>query len=231
MLCRTLPIALTIMFVFVDMLGEELAEQERSDRAGPQAHIDKASMVSAMYFLGDTSGLDSVTRPTRGSIDPSDTVVAIRDNVHLPAIGEVVDVWYSLSSTVGSQPANGLAAPQTTSEPKIRVVMQWVPLFAARSCLRSSRMLLNLNGLCVSVIDTKQELLTASLLGIRCDYSRFNDARVELDGSVHVFQMDNQVPNTQFPVVLCASPVKASPASKKRAGTCATCMPVFMSTC
>lgn len=33
----------------------------------------------------------------------------------------------------------------------------------------------------------------------------------QLDGSVHVFQVDNQVPNTQFPVVLSASPVTYTP--------------------
>jgi hypothetical protein len=202
---------------FPGMLGEDMEEQQLADRAGPQAHIDKASMVSAMYFLGDSSGLDSVTRPTRGSIDPSDAVLAIRDNVRMPAIGEVVDMWFSLSSSAGAQNATASAA-SASGDPKIRVILEWVPLFAAGSCLRSSRMLLNLNGLCLSVIDNKQELLTASLLGVRGDYSRFNDARVELDCCVHVFQVDNQVPNTQFPVVLSAVPVKASPLSKQRAG-------------
>lgn len=186
-------------------------DQQEQDR--PHAHLDKTVLTAAMYFLGDNGGLESVARPVRGSIDPLDHVVAIRDNIRIPALGEVIDKWYSLS-TEGSPPASPVPGARSVTEdgtPEIRVILRWVPLRAARSAVRADRYVLNLRGIGVSIIDRRQELLHVSVRGIHVDYSVFNGGRQELEASIHQLQIDNQVPNTQFPVVLSAFPVRLGP--------------------
>jgi hypothetical protein len=50
-------------------------------------------------------------------------------------------------------------------QPRVRIVARWVPLYCTKTCLRSSRIAINLAGIGVSVMDnTPQVSCAAGLL-------------------------------------------------------------------
>jgi hypothetical protein len=49
--------------------------------------------------------------------------------------------------------------------------------------------------------------MNISMFGFKCDYSTYHKGTTELDVSLSLLQIDNQLPGAQFPVVLGAAPV------------------------
>jgi hypothetical protein len=100
---------------------------------------------------------------------------------------------------------DGGAAPTTwtAAPPRVRVKMQWVPLYAAREALRSLRVQLALNGVGVSVVDHEpKELLYVHLTQIHADLSLFHAGRTVFDLGMHRLQINNQMPGAAHPVVV-----------------------------
>ncbi len=56
-----------------------------------------------------------------------------------------------------------LAEPDDAMQPRLRIVARWVPLYAAQSCLRQSRLTVNIAGIGISVINKKPRVRSCAL--------------------------------------------------------------------
>ncbi len=108
----------------------------------------EAESLSAMYFVGDNASMDRAVRPDRGIIHRRDRIVGVVKRLALPPVGHVLNTWLPVAVRGGAAGAGAAAAAL-----RVRVEAQWVPLYAARECLRSTRVAVHFAGVGVSVID------------------------------------------------------------------------------
>ena len=164
------------------------------------AHQAESSSTPLLYFFGSNTALAASRRVVSGCYDREDVPLAHRSFIPLPAQGQKIDKWFAL--TPATEVWNDLRS-RKIAPPRVRVVAQWVPLYAPKNAVKAMRLESRLKGTGISIMDHHpRELIYSTIRGldIKADMNYDDVFKVKLD--LARFQVDSQIPAAIYPTVI-----------------------------